>query len=140
MKSEQKESSVSRLPDAELDIMLVLWKSHDPLKVSDIHAALQNIRPCSKPAVHTLIERLGTKDFVRIETVDAPTPYKLISPLVKESEYRASESDTFVEKLCRGNWRTLIATLVDTGKISQDDIDDIAELIRQRAECDAEEN
>ena len=139
MKNEPKDRSVHRLPDAELDIMLVLWKIAEPLKVSDIHAALQNIRPCSKPAVHTLIERLGAKDFVRIETIDAPTPYKLISPLVKESEYRASESDTFVEKLCRGNWKTLIATLVDTGKISKDDIDDIAELIRDCAENNAEE-
>lgn len=125
---------IIRIPDAELDIMLILWKSGDALRVSEIHNALKDIRPCSKPAIHTLIERLSDRGFVKIETVDASTPYKLITPLVMENDYRAAESENFVDKLCRGSWKTLIATLVDTGKISRDDIDEITELIKNHDE------
>lgn len=120
-----------RIPDAELDIMLFLWKRNEPAKVIDIYNGLREIRPCSKPAIHTLIERLAAKGFVQIETVDAPSPYKLVTPLVSEKEYRASESDHFLTKLCRGSWKTLIATLVDTGRITSEDIDEISRLLNK---------
>lgn len=124
----------TKIPDAELDIMLYLWKRGEPAKIIDIYNGLREVRPCSKPAIHTLIERLCAKGFVHIETVDAPSPYKLITPLVKEEDYRAFESENFLEKLCRGSWKTLIATLVDTGKITSGDIDEISKLLNKEEE------
>lgn len=126
-----KNKATTKIPDAELDIMLFLWNRTEPAKVIDIYNGLREIRPCSKPAIHTLIERLASKGFVRIETADAPSPYKLISPLISEKEYRAFESDNFLAKLCRGSWKTLIATLVDTGRISSEDIDEISRLLNK---------
>ena len=126
--------SIQRIPDAELDIMLILWKSDVPLKIIDIYNGLRTVRPCSKPAIHTLLDRLHTRGFVRLDTVEASTPYKLVTPLVTEEEYRAAESDNFLTKLCRGSWKTLIATLVDTGKITSDDIDEISRLLNQKEE------
>lgn len=123
---------IQRIPDAELDIMLILWKNNTPLKVIDIYNGLRTIRPCSKPAIHTLLERLSSRGFVKLETIDAPTPYKLITPLVTEEEYRAAESENFLSKLCRGSWKTLIATLVDTGKITSDDIEEISRLLKNK--------
>ena len=119
-----------KIPEAELDIMLILWKVSSPARVLDIYNALQSVRPCSKPAIHTLLDRLEKRGFVKQETVDAPIPYKQITPVVTESEYRAAESNVFVDKLCRGSWKTLIATLVDTGRISTDDLTEITELLQ----------
>ncbi|MBE6599037.1 MAG: BlaI/MecI/CopY family transcriptional regulator [Ruminococcaceae bacterium] len=121
-----------RIPDSELDVMLVLWQSETPLRVIDIHNGLRGVRPCSKPAIHTLLDRLAEKGFVKIETVEAAIPYKLISPIVTEEEYRREESDNFITKLCRGSLSTLIATLIDTGKITDDDIDEIARLLDEK--------
>ncbi len=127
-----QKTDLKRIPDAELDVMLILWQSDTPLKIIDIYNGLRTVRPCSKPAIHTLLDRLAEKDFVRLDTVDAPTPYKLITPLVSEEDYRAAESDNFLAKLCRGSWKTLIATLVDTGKITEGDLDEISELLNQK--------
>jgi len=110
--------------------MLILWKTPGSARVLDIYNALQSIRPCSKPAIHTLLDRLEKRGFVKQETVDAPIPYKRITAVVSESEYRAAESNVFVDKLCHGSWKTLIATLVDTGRISSDDITEITELLQ----------
>ena len=49
------------LPDSELDIMMILWDAGKPMMVSDVHEALQVKRPCTKPAVHSLIDRLAKK-------------------------------------------------------------------------------
>ena len=124
--------SIQKIPEAELDIMLILWKANGPSRVIDIYNGLQGIRPCSKPAIHTLLERLEKRGFVKQETVDAPTPYKLITPVITEKEYRATESNAFLDKLCRGSWKTLIATLVDTGRITSDDIDEISVLLESK--------
>lgn len=121
-----------KLPDSELDIMLVLWDSPRGCKVSDIFKALKDTHPLSKAAIHTLLERLHGKGFIEINTVDAPTPYKMILPVVTEKEYRAEESDSLVDKLFRGNWRSLIASLVDSGRITEADIDEISRMIRDK--------
>ena len=120
---------VGRVPEAELDIMIILWRTAKPMKVSDICSNLQSYRKCSKAAVHTLIDRLSKRGFVKIEHVEASLPYKLIHPIVTEEEYRALESETLIEKLCRGKWQPLIASLYDSGKLTQNDIDEIAAML-----------
>ena len=120
---------VTRIPEAELDIMIILWKSGVPMKVLDICEQLQSSRKCSKAAVHTLIDRLAKRGFVKIQHVEATLPYKLISPLVEEKEYRDFESTTLLNKLCSGKWQPLIASLYDSGKLTKADIDEISEML-----------
>ena len=125
--------TIPRIPEAELDIMLILWKAAEPSRVIDIYNGLKTIRPCSKPAIHTLLDRLENRGFVKQETIeDGPTPYKRITPLVSEADYRAAESNAFLDKICRGSWKTLIATLADTGRITSEDIDEISKLLEQK--------
>lgn len=121
-----------KLPDAELDIMLVLWSKSDACKVIDIYNGLKETHPLSKPAIHTLLERLENRGFVKSQTVEAPTPYKTIFPIVSEAEYRTAESENLVDRLFRGNWKNLIAALVDNGKITEADIDEITRMIQEK--------
>lgn len=121
-----------KLPDSELDIMLVLWNFDGECKVADIYNGLKDSHPLSKAAIHTLLERLEKRGFIETKTVDAPTPYKMIFPVVTEEEYRTAESGNFVDKLFRGNWKNLITALVDNGKITENDIEEISRMIREK--------
>lgn len=123
---------VAKVPEAELDIMIILWKNGVAMKVSDICSELQSYRKCSKAAVHTLIDRLAKRGFVNIEHVEAALPYKLISPLVTEKEYRDAESETLIDKLCSGKWQPLIASLCESGKLTEDDIDELTAILNSK--------
>ena len=123
-----------QLPDAELDVMMTLWQRGEPSLVSDIHQDLQQRRKCTKPAVHILLDRLAAKDFVRIDVVETPIAYKLVTALVSEQDYCAAASETFLTKICRGSWKRLIANLVDAGEISGDDLEEIARIIGQKGQ------
>ena len=123
-----------RIPDAELDIMLILWQEARPMRVSDICAKLWPTRPCAKAAVHTLLDRLAARNFVKIEMEKAAQPYKSISPLVTEEDYRASESETLIDKLCRGKWQPLIASLCESGKLTDGDLAEIEAILHQKRE------
>ncbi|MBQ8642311.1 MAG: BlaI/MecI/CopY family transcriptional regulator [Clostridia bacterium] len=128
------ETKKTHLPDAELDVMMALWQRGEPSSVSDIHRDLQAKRTCSKPAVHILLDRLAAKGFVQVEVVDTPVTYKRITALVTEEEYCLSASESFVEKICRGRWQRLIATLVQAGEITDDDLEEIAQIVNRKGE------
>ena len=133
-----KRKQLVKLPDSELDIMMLLWSAQKGCRVADIFYGLKDSHPLSKAAIHTLIERLEGRGFIRVDTVDAPSPYKMIYPIVTENEYRAVESESFVDKLFRGSWKGLIASLVDIGRITEADIDEISRMIREKeAKCTA---
>ncbi len=129
MKQDRK---IPRLPDAELDIMLVLWKYDRPVKIIEIYNDLQSIRPCTKSAIHTLVEHLQQRGFIQIEFSEDKRSHKLITPLVSEDAYRAVEANSFVDKLCGGKWQKLIAALVASDKLSDEDMDEIATLLEKR--------
>ncbi len=118
-----------QLPDAELDVMMVLWQRGEPSSVPEIYKDLQQKRTCSKPAVHILLDRLADKGFVRIDVVESPVTYKRITALVKEEDYCREASETFLEKICRGRWQRLITGLVQAGEISEADLEEIARIV-----------
>ena len=121
-----------RLPDAELDVMLVIWKLGRPAKIIDIFDGLKQVHPLSKSAIHTLVDNLLKRGFIKIEHSPDRQSHKLITPLVTEEEYRLSEANSFIRRLCGGRWQTLIAALVDTNEITDDDIDEIAALLNKK--------
>ena len=77
MKNSRK---IPRLPDAELDIMLVIWKYDRPVRIIEIYNDLQSIRPCTKSAIHTLVESLHSRGFIKIELSPDKRSYKMLTP------------------------------------------------------------
>ena len=98
-----EKKSPETLPDAELDVMMALWDIGRPAIVSGRYTApCQRRRKCTKTAVHVLLDRLAGKDFVSIRTIDAPTPYKVVTPLVTRDEYSSAASDSFISRIFAG--------------------------------------
>lgn len=129
MKNERK---IPRLPDAELDIMTVLWKYDRPLKVLEIVNELKSVRPCSKSAIHTLVESLHKRGFINIEFSPDKRSYKMLTPLVSEDEYRTAEADSFIDRLCGGKWQKLIAALTESEKLTKDEIVELRQLLDKK--------
>lgn len=121
--------NIHKLPDSELDVMIVIWRYDRPVMIVDIWNDLKDIRPCTKPTVHSLLDNLEKKGFVKVEFSTDKQSHKIITPLISEEEYRADATSSFVQKLCRGRWQTLIAALADNDEISEDDLDEIAALL-----------
>ncbi len=130
----KKERSIPRLPDSELDIMLVLWSYDRPVRIIEIYNDLQSIRPCTKSAIHTLVDHLLQKGCIKIDFSQDKQSYKLITPLISEEDYRAAEASSFVEKLCGGSWQKLIAALVRSDNLSGADIDELTKLLDKKEE------
>lgn len=131
MKNSRK---IPRLPDAELDIMLVIWKYDRPVRIIEIYNDLQSIRPCTKSAIHTLVESLHSRGFIKIEFSPDKRSYKMLTPLITEDEYRTAEADSLIDRLCKGKWQKLIAALTNSDKLSEEDIEELTQLLNRKGE------
>ena len=79
---------IERIPDAELEVMLVLWHAEKPLNVSEITGKLAEARPWKSGTVHVLLARLEERGFVACDKSE----YKhRFSPIISEKAYRKGE-------------------------------------------------
>ncbi len=123
------------LPGAELDVMRALWELGEPSSAAQIHGVMTKYRPCTKPAVHILADRLAAKGFLPIEQVNEPVPYKRITPLVTEEEYAAAETSGLIDKLFHGSWKRLVVNITDRADVTDEDIAEIERMLKEKKEA-----
>lgn len=124
-----KPTELRRLPDAELEIMQVLWDAAQPMQRAEIDAALDGAR--APQAVVTLLTRLEEKGFVQREKKSRNYRY---APVIAREAYLQSESKTLREKLFGGNPADFIAALSAARALSREDIDEMEQLLQKAKE------
>ena len=110
--------SEEHLPDAELEVMGVLWRSDEPLKTADIHKALEKEKNWSISTVHALLARLTERGFVELQKNGR---LKYYTPLVKKENYQKKETKTFLQKFYANSAKSLVATLVEEQAITPEE-------------------
>ncbi len=116
------------LPDAELDIMRVIWHSERSLCASEITHILndEDGRGWKTATAHVLINRLEERGYISADKSGYVHRY---TALVTEEEYRKIESKSFLKRICGGSVKHMIASLIDTDTISEEDLDEIAGIL-----------
>lgn len=113
--------------EAEWKIMEVLW-DRAPRTIAEITKALEPTTGWSRHVVITLLKRMEEKGTV---TVDASGPAKLYTPKVTQNEANTEETGKFISHLFKGDVSLLINHLVDSERITADDLQVIVDAIRK---------
>ncbi len=115
---------LKRLSESELDVMLVVWRAQEALDTGEVARRLQ--KGWKIQAVQVVLGRLVNKGYLSCEKIGRLNYY---TPLVAEADYRAAETETFVEKLYRNSPKSLIAALVQSQPLSKEDFEEIRALL-----------
>ena len=115
-----------KISDSELEVMRVLWHAGDALPVTEIRETLQKSRGWEATTVKTLISRLVTKGVLRQEKRGV----FYYSPLVSEAEYNDWATHDLISRVYHGSARDLVAALVRSDGLTQDDIDELRDLFK----------
>lgn len=115
---------LKRLSESELDVMLVVWRAQEALDTGEVARRLQ--KGWKIQAVQVVLGRLVKKGYLSCEKIGRLNYY---TPLVAEADYRAAETETFVEKLYRNSPKSLIAALVQSQPLSKEDFEEIRALL-----------
>ena len=115
-----------KITGSELEIMKLLWHAEDALSVTGIREALQKTKGWEPATIKTLIGRLVSKGAVRQEKRNV----FYYSPLITEKEYSAWATEDLITRLYNGSARDLVAALVNSDGLSQDDLDELRQMFK----------
>lgn len=111
--------TLTRLPDAELQVMRAIWALSPPAPTGAIRAELEKSRAWNLSALQTLLSRLVERGFLSTEKESRQRSY---TPLVSENDYLAFENSPY---LARRGVSRLVASLYESGSIGSDDLDEL---------------
>ncbi len=117
-----------RLPESELDIMLVLWNGTPPMTRPEIEKVINTKKKLASTTILSLLTRLESKNFVK---VTKQGKMNLYTPLVSQSDYQTHESQSLLEKLYGNSLKKFVTTLYHGKKISSEEIQDLSNFLRE---------
>lgn len=124
---------IQRLPDSELDIMLVLWNHQPPMCRADIEFIINEKKSLAPTTILSLLTRLEKKQFVAVEKQGKMNLY---TPLISQEEYQQSESRNVLEKLYGNSLKKFVTSLYQGKKINQEQIRELNDFIQELEDQD----
>jgi predicted transcriptional regulator len=121
--------AMKKLPDAEFDIMKVVWANEPPITTNLIMKQLGYEREWKAQTIISLMLRLVERGFLRTEKNGKERTY---FPLVGKDDYLRFETGDFMERFHGNSFSSLVATLYDGNKINADDLDRLAKWLKER--------
>jgi predicted transcriptional regulator len=119
--------SETKLTDAELEIMHVVWEI-DGGTVREVHDRLNQQRPLAYTTVMTMMNILEEKGHLTRRKHGRAYHYQPVRP---KSQVISGMVDDFVGRVFEGSAAPLILSLVKDKKISEKDLEEIARMIRE---------
>ena len=116
-----------RLPEPELDIMLVVWALAEEEAVTAPRILERLDRPLTASALHSYLKRLEEKGFLACEKAGKTNCYR---PRVSRAEYQRQEGKSMLGKLYAGSLRRFAAALYDGGALSSADVAELRDYLR----------
>lgn len=118
--------TIKKLPDAEFDIMKVIWRSGMP-KITTLQIIDAFGEDNRKPqTVLTLLVRLIERGFLSSEKIGKERTY---TSLVDEQEYLKAETETFIKKYHQNSLLGLVKTLYNGKALSSEEIKELKTLL-----------
>lgn len=109
---------------AELEIMDALWRAEAPMSIQGVCDGIANAK-WKYNTVGTMLLRLAEKGAVSSEKVNRVILY---SPILKKEDYKKEQTSKLISKLYGGSARELAVSLVGSGQMTKDDIEELRKM------------
>ena len=114
---------IQQVSDFELELMKTIWGNGGTALYAEIAEALEKKgTPATKNTIISLLSRLIEKGFLKTNKIGRRNRY---TALVSEADYRAAQTETFLDKIYEGSAKDLISTLIQKEMISLDDYENL---------------
>ncbi|NLP14504.1 MAG: BlaI/MecI/CopY family transcriptional regulator [Clostridium sp.] len=117
---------IKKLPDSELEIMMVIWDAQEKVTSEYIMANLD--KTWQKTTVLNFLTRLCDRSFLKCRKEGRLNVYE---SLVNKEEYLQKESKSFLQKLHNNSLKSLVTSLYDGKNISKEDLEELKKFIEE---------
>jgi predicted transcriptional regulator len=118
---------VPKLTDAELEVMRAIWELEGGT-VREVHERLNRNRPLAYTTVMTMLNILEEKGHLNRRKQGRAYLYQPVRP---KSQVISGMVEDFLGKVFDGSARPLVLSLVKDQKLSEEDLEEIANMIRE---------
>nr|WP_308626927.1 BlaI/MecI/CopY family transcriptional regulator [uncultured Eisenbergiella sp.] len=122
---------MKKLPDAEFDIMKVVWANEPPVTTSIIMEQLGNEKGWKAQTVISLMLRLAERGFLSTEKRGKERVYY---PLISKDDYLKFETSNFMKQYHDNSFLDLVNTLYADKALTDRDIDELLQWAKKRRE------
>ena len=119
---------MKNISESELQIMQVLWKLGECTSI-DIVKEVNKKKDWKTNTIMTLVSRLSNKGFV--EVIRDKGSLLLYKPIVAEYDYKATETNNFIEKMYEGSVNNMLVAFAKSKKLTKKDVEDLLNLIEE---------
>lgn len=120
---------MKRLPDSELEIMMIIWELDKPVTRFEIEAEMDEERKLSPTTILSFLSRLQEKGFLTVEKVGKNNLY---SPLIAKADYIQKESRNVLKRLYQGSVKNFFAALYDGDNLSDEELQELEDFISEK--------
>ena len=117
-----------RLPDAEFNVMKVIWNLVPPITTNKITNKLAD-NTWKPQTLLTVLKRLSEKGFLNIIKDGKEHQYEV---LIKEDEYLEIETGSFLKRYAGNSIGALVKTLYSEGDLTEDDINELRDILEHK--------
>lgn len=119
---------MEKLPDAELEIMMIIWEAGESVNSDYIMEKLKGVKEWKRTTLLNLLTRLCGRGYLECRKNGKINIY---TPLINEKDYLDSASKSFFEKLHKNSLTSLIASLYDSKSVSKEDLEELEKFIKE---------
>lgn len=120
-----------KLPDAEFEVMKVIWANESPVTTSLLMERLGDKKGWKLQTLVVLLRRLIDRGFLRTEKNRKERTYY---PLVDKEQYLEFETNSFIERFHDRSIISLINTLYGGKELENTDLDELSRWLKERGE------
>ncbi|MCI9200269.1 MAG: BlaI/MecI/CopY family transcriptional regulator [Lachnospiraceae bacterium] len=119
-----------KISDAELEVMNILWREKQPVPFSSIRTELHNKMGWEKSTIATLLRRLQRKGAISFQEKEI----HYYMPNISKEDYIRFRKKSFIDKLFEGSVKNFVASLCQSGELTEADIDELKTYFRMEEE------
>ena len=121
--------NMKKLPDAEFEVMQVVWANDPPITTSEVMKQLGLAKGWKIQMVVTFMLRLTERGFLRSEKHGKERTY---FPTVTQEDYLKFETGNFLKQFHKNSFLSLVTTMYDDNSLTDEDINGLMELLKKR--------
>lgn len=121
--------NIKRLPDAEFEIMRVVWANEPPITTAIVMEHLGNERKWKAPTVISLMLRLVERGFLKTVKEGKERTYY---PLIQKEDYLEVETENFMKQYHENSFLSFVNTLYNGKQLNEKELDDLLKWAKER--------
>ena len=122
---------MKKLPDAEFEVMKVVWANEPPITTNIIMEQIGYEKGWKAQTVNSLMLRLVERGFL---STDKKGKERIYYPLINKEDYLKFETSNFMRQFHDNSLLDLVNTLYADQALTDNDINELLEWAKQRKE------